>query len=1055
MIQKIVDAALRQRFLILILGLLLLVWGLISFYKLPIEAYPDIAPQWVQVITQWPGHPAQQVEEQVSVPIVTAMYGIRNMTAMRSHTIFGLSVVTMTFSNRSNDLWNREQVLERLSNVTLPHGIKPQLGPDYSPVGQIYWYTLRSTNPNYDLMQLKALQDWVINRHMKSVPGVVGDSSFGGLTREYQVRLNPNKLIEYGLTIGDVEKALAANNFDAGGGFIQHGRQMFDVRAIGMMRNTTDIGDTPLKTVNGTPVYVRDVGRVEEGHLVRLGQIGKTVREPDGTIVDNNDVVEGIVLLQKGAQTQKTLEGIMAEVHRLNHGMLPPGVKIVPYMNRIDLIHYTTHTVLTNLAIGFLLVTIVLFLFLGNVRSAIIVACTIPFSLLFAATCLDLRHIPANLLSLGALDFGMIVDGTVMMVENIFRKLTSEEEKELSKFQLISFAAHEIQRPVFFAIILIIVAYLPIFDLPGVAGKLFSPMAWTTSFALLGSLVFGLIIAPVLCSYLFGPRVREWRNPAMTFMEKHYLSGLRWCIAHRRSVLWSAAGLFVVMVTLGGSGVLGSEFLPQLNEGALWVRGVLPRSTGPTMGAEVAHKVRLILATYPEVTTVVSQDGRPDDGTAPSGFFSTQYYVGLKPQSEWPEPYRSSSKSLLTEAINRRLKKDVPYAVWNFSQPIEDNLYSAVSGVSGDNAVKIYGPKLGVLEKKATEIQAVMRTVPGVVNTGIFPVTGQPYLNIRISRAEASRYGISVSAIDRAVEGAVGGHVVSQILRGEMRFPLAVRYERRFRTSVASISGIRILSPTGARVSLGQLCHISVESGPSTIYWQHDNPFIPIKFSVRGRSLGATVAQLEQVVQKKVNLPSGYFVRWAGEYKNEVQADRRLEQIIPITVLGIALILYFAFNSFKWVLIILLDVALAPLGGLLALWATHTYFSVSSGVGMLALFGVSIQIGMILLEYINQLRARGYSIEHAAMEASRVRLRPILMTMLVDILGLLPAALSHAIGSDAQRPFAIVIVGGLMLALLVSLFLLPTLYVSLARPGDQLPRESSALDLGKAEILTD
>ncbi len=636
----------------------------------------------------------------------------------------------------------------------------------------------------------------------------------------------------------------------------------------------------------------------------------------------------------------------------------------------------------------------------------------------------------------------MIVDGAVMMVENIFRKLTSEDGKKLSKFELISFAAHEIQRPVFFATIIIIVAYLPIFTLPGVSGKLFTSMAWTTSFALLGGLLFGLVIAPVLCSFFLNSNMREWRNPLLRFLEKHYARGLSWCMNNRRIVLWSSAGLLVAMLALGGSGILGSEFLPQLNEGAIWARGVLPRSTGPTMGGEIAHKVRLILASFPEVTTVVSQDGRPDNGTAPSGFFSTQYYVGLKPKSQWPEPYRSN-KNLLIEAMNRKLNKDVPEANWNFSQPIEDNLYAAVTGVSGQNAVKVFGPNLKVLWKEAKAVQSALNTVPGVVNTGIFPVRRQPNVNIRVSRAEASRYGISVSEIRKAVEGAVGGHVVSQILQGDMRFPLAVRYERRFRTSVQSIAAIRILSPTGGRVSLGQVCHISVKEGAFTIYRAHNQRFMPIKFSVRGRPLGTTVQQAMKVVGKKVKLPPGYHLSWAGVYRNEQQANHRLYQVIPIVIMGIALILYFAFNSFKWVLVVLLDVALAPLGGLLALLVTHSPFSVSSGVGMLALFGVSIQIGMIMLEYINQLRARGYSIENAAAEAARVRLRPILMTMLVDILGLLPAALSHAIGSNAQRPFAMVIVGGLTLTLVISLFLLPTLYVTLARPGDQLPEEKN------------
>ncbi len=1040
MIQKIVDAALRQRLLVLMLGVLLLVWGAISFHVLPIEAYPDVAPQWVQVITQWPGHAPEEVEKQITLPIETQMNGIRNMTNMRSHSMFGLSVVTMTFGNHSNDLWNREQVLERLSNVTLPDGITPQMGPDYSPVGQIYWYTLQSTNPHYDLMKLKALQDWVINRRLKTVPGVVGDSSFGGLTREYQVRLNANKLIEYGLSIGDVESALKANNYNAGGGFIQHGQQMFDVRAIGMMRNTTDIANTVLKEVNGTPVLVSDVGRVEEGHVVRLGRIGKTVREANGTIVDNNDVVEGIVLLLKGAPTETTLRGIEKEVKYLNAHVLPKGVKIVPYLDRSTLIHYTTHTVLKNLTIGFLLVTVILFIFLGNARSAFIVAGTIPFSLLFAATCLNLRHIPANLLSLGALDFGMVVDGTVMMVENIFRVLCRTDEKRRSKFELISFAAHEIQRPVFFAILIIIVAYLPIFALPGVSGLLFSPMAWTVSFALLGALIFALLIAPVLSSFLFSRGMREWHNPVLVFLEKHYARGLRWCMGHRRIVFLAAGGLLVGMLVLGESGIIGSEFLPHLDEGSIWARGMLPMSTGPTMGAAVAKKARLIFASFPETTTVVSQDGRPDDGTSASGFFNTQYFVGLKPQSEWPEPYRSN-KSLLIDAMNRKLKEEIPYAGWNFSQPIEDNVDEAVSGVRGENGVKVFGPNLTILAKKAVQVEAALKTVPGVVNTGIYHVMGQPNVNITVSRSLASRYGINVNAIRQAVEGAVGGHVVSHILLGDMRFPLAVRYERRFRTSTHAIASIRILSPTGARVALGQLCHIRVQEGASNIFRSDNERFIPIKFGVRGRDLGSTVKQAIQVVNQRVKLPPGYHFVWAGEYASEVQADQRLDEIIPIAILGISLLLYFAFDSFKWVLIVLLDVLLAPLGGLLALLATHTYFSVSSGVGLLALFAVSIQIGMIMLEYINQLRSRGYSIEDAAMEAARVRLRPILMTMLVATLGLLPAAMSHAIGSDAQRPFAIVIVGGLSLTLVISLFLLPTLYVTLARPGDKLPEE--------------
>lgn len=1037
MIRRIVDFALREKFLVLSIGVLLLGWGVVSFHELPIEAYPDVAPEWVQVITQWPGHAAVEVERQITVPIETEMNGIVHMTDIRSESLFGLSVVTMTFSQNSNDQLNRENVLERLSMVTLPQSVQPQLGPDYSPVGQIYWYTLHSNNPRYDLMQLKALQDWVISRELKTVPGVVDDSSFGGLTRQYQVLIDPNRLIDYGLTIRQVDKALAANNTNAGGSFIQHGQQMFDVRAVGLMKNTSDIGATMLKVQNGVPVRVEDLGDVVQGHMIRLGRIGKTVREPNGTLVDNDDVVEGIVLLQKGAPTEATLKGIETKVKQLNSQVLPRGVRIAPYLDRSDLIHYTTHTVLRNLTNGFLLVTLILFLFLGNVRSALIVAATIPFSLLFAATCLDLRHIPANLLSLGALDFGMVVDGTVMMVENIFRLNSLEELRDQPVHEVILHAAHEVQRPVFFAVLIIITAYLPIFTLTGVAGKLFKPMAWTVGFALAGALIFALVLAPVLCSVFLRRHTQEWRNPVLPWLRKRYGRGLRWCLQRRRAVLAGAGVLFVAMVLIATSGIIGSEFLPHLDEGAIWARGTLANSTGPRLGDQVAHQARLIFASFPEVTEVVSQDGRPDDGTDTTGFFDTEYYVGLKPQSQWPAAYRNNKVKLIS-AMDRALNNRIPGAIWNFSQPIEDNVDEAVSGVKGQLAVKVFGPNLKTLERKAEQITAVMKGVPGVSDLGIFHVMGQPNVNIIVNRAAADRYGINVSAIQDSVESAIGGKTVSQILRGEERFGLVVRYLPQFRRTVQDIANIRILSPSGARISLGQLCDIKLQDGAAMIYRDENERYIPIKFSVRGRSLGSAVQQAIREVNQQVKIPSGYRLVWAGEYANEVQANKRLEMVIPIAILVIAMILYVAFDSLKWMLVILLDIALAPLGGLLALLLTGTYFSVSSGVGLLALFGVSVQIGVIVVEYINQLRSRGRSIEEAAIEASEARLRPILMTMLVATLGLLPAALSHAIGSDSQRPFAIVVVGGLSLSLAISLFLLPTLYVTFASPTDKV-----------------
>ena len=1035
MVQRIVDFALREKWLMLSLGIALLVWGIISFHRLPVEAYPDVAPPWVQVITQWPGHAAEEVEQQITVPIEIEMNGIAHMVDLRSQSLFGLSVVTMIFTDNSDDLLNREQVLERLSGVVLPANVQPMLGPDYSPVGQIYWYTLESTNPRYDLMQLKTLQDWVLERQFKSVPGVVDVSSFGGLTRQYQVLINPEQLINYDLTLSQVEQVLAANNTNAGGSFVEHGQQAFNVRAVGLMQNTQDIAAAVLKVQNGTPVRVRDVGEVIQGHAIRLGQIGKTVRNPDGTIVDDNDVVEGIVLLRKGAQTDSTLRGIEEKVTELNRHVLPPGVKIVPYLDRGDLIQYTTDTVLRNLTDGFLLVTVLLFFFLGNIRSAVIVATTIPFSLLFAATCLDLSHIPANLLSLGALDFGMVVDGTVVMVENILRLISLREWKHKNIGEIIYWAAHEVQRPVFYAILIIITAYLPIFTLQGVAGKLFHPMAWTVAFALLGGLIFALVISTVLSSLLLRRHVEEWHNPILLFLGARYRAALRWCLRHRKATLASAGALFVAMIYLATRGIIGSEFLPHLDEGAIWARGTLAASTGPSEGERIVHQARLILASFPETTEIVSQVGRPDDGTDATGFFNTEYYVGLKPQKQWPEPYRSDKDKLIA-VMDQKLESSIPGVIWNFSQPIEDNVDEAVSGVKGALAVKIYGTDLKTLEAKADEIANVMRRIPGIKDLGVFRVMGQPNINLIVNREQAGRYGINVSDIQDAVETAVGGKTVSQVLIGDRRFDLVVRYEKPYRQTVQDIADIRIVSPSGARISLGQVCDIKVQEGASMIYREGNERYIAVKYSVRGRDLGSTVRQAMQEVNQRVKLPSGYRIDWAGEYANEVAANKRLEVIIPLTLLIIALWVYAAFDSFKWVWVILLDVALAPLGGLIALLMTGTYFSVSSGVGLLALFGVSTQIGLVMLEYINQLRARGLALEDAIVEACQLRLRPIMMTMLVATLGLLPAALSHAIGSDSQRPFAIVIVGGLSLSLAISIFFLPTLYACVAKPTD-------------------
>jgi heavy metal efflux system protein len=1041
MIGAAVDFALKNRFLILAVAIMLFVWGAISFHQLPVEAYPDVANNYVEIITQWPGISAEQIEQQVTVPLEVVMNGIPGVVALRSFSLFGLSDLKLIFDDGTDNNWNRERALERLSQVTLPPGVSPQMGTDWSPVGQIYFFTLHSTNPAYDVMELKSLEDWVVEKNLKQVPNVVDVASFGGPTREYQVRVDPNKLISYGLSLAQIENQLTNNNANAGGSFVEAGLQQINIREVGLVRNVHDIENTVLYAKNGTPLHVSDIAVVAQGPKIRLGQFARAIRRDDGKLVDNDDVVSGIALLRKGADADIALQGLHKKVDELNNYILPAGVKLVPFIDRTDLVHLTTHTVLHNLAEGIILVIIILFLFLGNVRGAIIVALTIPFSLLFAATCLKLKGIPANLLSLGALDFGMVVDGAVVMVENIVRHLHRHEENK-SPSQKISEAAHEVQRPVFYAIAIIITAYLPIFTLQRVEGRLFKPMAWTVAFALLGAILFSMLVAPALSSLFFPRGTSEWRNPIMEWLKDRYRHAVRQAIRFR--YLTAAVGVaslgVVLYLTLGG--VIGSEFLPHLDEGALWVRGTLAPSTGPTEGIRLSNQARLILCSFPEVTQCTSQTGRPDDGTDTTGFFNTEYFVDLKPKEQW-RPAFHQNKDELIAAMDKELEK-LPGVVWGFSQPIADNMEEAVSGVKGQLATKVFGDDLGVLEDKADQIVKIMKGVPGIEDLGVFRVRGQPSDDFVVDRQAAARYQINVADVEDAIQTAAGGNALTQVLQGEARYDLVLRYLPQYRNTKEAIENIRLLSPSGERVSLAQLCKVEEKDEGSEIYREGNQRYVAIKYSVRGRDLDGAVEESIAKVNAGVQLPRGYHINWEGEYQSSKRAAARLLIIIPLTVLLIFIILYMMFRSFKWALLILVNVLLARVGGFLALLVTHTNNSVSSGVGMLALFGVSVQTGVIMLEYINQLRAHGHTVVDSAVEGAVLRLRPIMMTMLVATLGLLPAALSHGIGSDSQRPFAIVIVGGLISDLVMSIFLLPTLYTWMAGPNDVLPEVNEA-----------
>ena len=1017
MIEKLVDFALKNRFIVLATVLCLFVWGGISFHNLPIDAYPDVADNYVNIITQWPGHSAEDIEKQITVPCEIAMAGIPDMKNLRSFSLAGISSIMMNFNDASDNSWNRERVLERLTGITLPANLVPQLQTDWSPAGQIYWYTIQSKNPNIDVMEQKSLEDWVLQKQFKNVPGVVDVASFGGITKEYQIRLNPEKLIDYGLSIAQVEQQLSNNNANAGGSFIVAGTQQINVQAQGLYENVQQIEDTLIKTNNGAAIRVKDIAEVDQGPKIRLGQISKAYRDDKGRIVDNEDVVEGSVLLRKGADADPVLKSIEEKVQEINDHILPKGVTVVPFLDRSDLVHLTTHTVLHNLTEGIVLVSIILLFFLGNVRGAIIVAVTIPFALLFASICLDLSHIPANLLSLGALDFGMVVDGAVVMIENIVRHLAHKDEARTAQ-QKIQQAAHEVQRPVFYAIAIIITAYLPIFTLESVEGRLFKPLAWTVAFALLGALLFSIIVAPVLSSILFRKGAKEWHNPVMEFLTARYRTGVKWAIEHRYITVGVSAVAVVISIYFVAV-LIGSEFLPHLDEGAMWVRGTLAPSTGPEEALAISNKARVILASYPEVTEVVDQIGRPDDGTDATGFFDTEYFVNLKQKEEW-RPVFNQRKDDLIASMNSQLEQ-IPGVIWGFSQPIEDNMEEAVSGVKGELSVKIYGDDFKVLEQKGNDVVSTMSKIQGIADLGLFRIIGQPNLTFTVNRQAAARWGINVSDIQDAIQTAVGGTTLSEVLKGEAQFDLVLRYQKPYRDTKEAIENVRLLSPSGERVSLAQLTTIGTTDGAEEIYREGEQRYIAIKYSVRDRDLGGAVEEAIKTVDKMVPLPKGYHYEWAGEYQSKQRADKRLAMIVPLTVVLIAVILYTMFKSFKWAGLILVNVALAPVGGSIALLVTHTNISVSSSVGFLALFGVSVQTGVIMLEYI-------------------------MMTALVATLGLLPASLSHGIGSDSQRPFAIVIVGGLMVDLIMSIFLLPTIYVWVARPNDILPVADMTLD---------
>ncbi len=1023
MINRIVATALRQRFLILLAAVLLLGAGIWSFERLPVDAYPDLSPPMVEIITQWEGHAAEEVERLITVPLEVEMNGLPGLTVVRSISLYGLSSVRITFVNGTDSYFARQQVFERLPDVTLPSGITPSVSPLFSPSGLIYRYVLDS--PDRSPMELKTIEDWIVARQYKSVPGVADDSGFGGQTMQYQVLLDPAKIAGTGLAVPVVVAALGANNGNAGGGFYSQGGQFYYVRGLGRLNTPEDIGNVVLAVHNGIPVLVKDVGRVVIGEAPRLGQFGFNQRD---------EAVEGVILMRRGEQAQVVLERLEKKTRELNRSVLPSDVKIRPYYDRRDLIALTTRTVEDNLLRGMLFVVVVLIFFLYDFRSGLIVAATIPLCLFFAFICLDLKHVPANLLSIGAIDFGILVDGAVVMVENIFRRLALRQGQSYSIREVILEAAGEVDRPIFYAVAVIIAGFLPIYALSGPSGELFRPMADTTIFALLGSLVLTLTLLPVLCSWVLKKGVRERHNFVFEAIKSAYARALDVCLAYPWATTLVSVLLFLASLLLLPG--IGSEFMPHLDEGALWVRATMPATISFEEAARISPQVRAILRSFPEVTVVASELGRPDDGTDPTGFFNDEFFVGLKPYAEWSGRYRT--KAALVKAIDGKLRA-FPGIIFNYTQPAEDAVDEAETGLKSALAVKVFGPDLSVLEAKAREIRRVLDGVRGITEVTVVKQLGQPSLTVSIDRGKIARYGVNVADVNGLVEAAVGGATATQVVQGEKLFDLVVRLEPQFRQSPEAIGNLLIATPGGQQVPLKEVAAIRIENGASFIYRENSSRYIGIQYSIEGRDLAGAVEDAKRQIEAQVKLPTGYTAVWGGEYEDYTASRQQLRIILPLTIALIFLLLFLLYSNFKFPLITVLAVLLsAPIGGLLALRLSGTPFSVSSGIGFLALFGVSVQTAVIFISYANELRTAGMAVAPATREAAILRLRPIMMTALVAAFGLLPAALSSGIGSDSQRPFALVIVGGLFSRLLISVFLMPALYAIVARPGDHL-----------------
>jgi cobalt-zinc-cadmium resistance protein CzcA len=1018
--KALIRTLLEYSAIVLIVFVVSLEVGVYAFSKLDIEAYPDPSPPLVEIITQNPSWSAEEMEQQVTVPVEATLNGTPHLDQVRSISIFGLSDVKLYFNFDSDYFRDKQEVLNRLQTLSLPGGLQPQLSP-WSPIGEIYRYQL--TGGGYSLNELKATQDWLVRRELRQVPGIIDITTFGGTTRQYQVEVDPNKLLAMNVTLPQVLNAIQNSNANAGGNYLTLGDQSINVRAIGLLKNTDDIGSVVVAERNGAPVLVRDLGQVQEGVQPRLGKVGRN---------GDPDVVLGIVLLQKQEKSLPALEGLKQKIHDLNHGgLLPPGMHISTVYDRTNLINTTTKTVRHVVFTGLALVTLVLISMLGDLRISFLAAATIPFAVLFAFSMMVLTGQSANLISIGAIDFGILVDASIVVLESIYRKLSRRTENE-SNVDLIIEGTSNAAKPVLFATLIILVAFIPLFTMQGVPGKIFAPMSVTYGFALTGALIFSLIFAPVLAKLVVPTQLKQEKHETFLggFLLRRYDNGLPRVLAHP----WLAWTFALACLVVAGIlfTFVGGEFMPPLEEGNLWIRATLPQDISFDAAANIADELRAQIAKSPEVIQAVSQMGRPDDGTDVVTFNDVEVSVALKPPGEWRP---GLTKNGLIDEMNHRLSK-IPGMDLNFSQNIQDNVEEAMSGVKGENSLKLFGDDFDTLSRLANQISGVMQSVRGVADVGVFRVGGQPSLLIRIDRAKAARYGLAPADVNATIQAAVGGAAVTQVIEGDRRFDLTVRFPERFRNGTDAIQGILLPTPDGNRIPIGQIADVETKDGAFMIYRENGRRYIPIKFSVRGRDLATTIQDLQRELANKIKLPSGYNYTWAGEFDSLRKEQRRLGFIIPISLVAILVLLYIQFRTWKDALIVLGTLPFGAIGGVLALFFTRTPFSISAAVGFTSLTGVATLGAVVFLSGIRRAQQEE-GFDAGLKKGCSDEMRPVVMACMAAGLGLCPAAIANGIGAQAQQPLARVVVGGMFTTVLAILFVMPLLIRGL-RTKDQV-----------------